>query len=981
MRIIRYSKPFVIALVLNLATAAGAEDFFTAKIEPILKQRCYECHSHLKNKMKGGLTLDSKSGWEKGGDSGPALIPGDPEESLLIEMIRWGDKAHQMPPDKKLPAPEVALFEEWVKRGAPDPRLPNSSDKSSDWWSLRPLPSSESHRSITRELAKSGLSPIDSLIQKKLHENGIKPSPDADRRTLIRRLTFDLHGLPPTIENTNTFINHQSPNAYEQLVDQLLASPRYGERWARHWLDTIHFADTHGFEHDVFRPNAWRYRDYVISALNQDIPWPQFIREQLAADAFYPDKPELKAALGFLGAGPYDQSTASTAQRTYDYLDRDDMVNQTMSAFTSTTASCARCHNHKFDPISQEDYYSLQAVFAGISKGDLNYDASNEIARSRKHWQDLIGSADKLDSSVLMLPENKKIVTDWEKSYGKTVADWQLARLDTFYSSDGATLTRESDGSILASGKRPDRDTYTASADPGLKTVTALRLEVLRDEKLPKNGPGRQDNGNLHLSEFEAYYFKPGSDSAQKLKFKKASADFNQDGWTINHAVDGNDRTAWGIFPKINESHVAVFQLSESIKTEPGSKLLIVLKQLHGDGHLVGRFRLSVTDSESANTEAISPVVTKGLKLAENQRTLEQRLAIAGFVMRNHAMAELAKIPAQAAVYGVISGANKPVHVLARGDIEKPGKIAEPGSLLAVSILNGRFQIKNPDMESDRRAALANWLADPKNPLTWRSIANRLWHYHFGKGLCDTPSDFGRMGGQPSHPELIDWLACELRDNQGSLKHMHRQILLSHAYRQSSASRAEGVAKDPENRLVWRMNRLRLDAESYRDAVLAVSGRLDLKAGGPGVEYFKTSPGQQLTPKVDYSGFDWNRPEAGRRSIYRVVWRGIPDPFLEALDFPDAALLQPTRSFSASPLQSLTLFNNDFMLSQSSFFASRVEKLGSENSNRVQSAVQLAFLRTPEPTEMQSLTAYADKHGLAALCRILFNSNEFMFIP
>jgi hypothetical protein len=321
------------------------------------------------------------------------------------------------------------------------------------------------------------------------------------------------------------------------------------------------------------------------------------------------------------------------------------------------------------------------------------------------------------------------------------------------------------------------------------------------------------------------------------------------------------------------------------------------------------------------------------------------------------------------------------VHILARGDIEKPGKIAEPGSLLAVSNLNGRFKIKNSGVESERRAALANWLADRENPLTWRSIANRLWHYHFGKGLSDTPSDFGRMGGQPSHPELMDWLASELRDNQGSLKHMHRLIVLSHAYRQSSANRADGVAKDPENRLVWRMNRLRLDAESYRDAVLAVSGRLDLKAGGPGVEYFKTSPGQQLTPKVDYSGFDWNRPEAGRRSIYRVVWRGIPDPFLEALDFPDAALLQPTRTFSASPLQSLALYNNDFMLSQSEFFAKRLEKLGSDNSDQVQAAVKLAFLRKPDPAELKSFTAYADKHGLAALCRILFNSNEFMFIP
>lgn len=981
MRLQWYSKRIGIALLLCLGSMASADDFFKAKIEPLLKHRCYECHSHDK-KMKGGLTLDSKAGWEQGGDSGPAISPGDPEQSLLIEMIRWGDKSHRMPPEKRLPAEEIGLLEEWVKRGAPDPRSTTNPNKSSDWWSLRPLPTNSAHGLESEKLSNSGQSPIDSLIYQKLLKNGLKPSPEADRRTLIRRLAFDLHGLPPSIEAVKAFVSDRSTNAYEKLVDQFLASPRYGERWARHWLDTIHFADTHGFEHDVFRPNAWRYRDYVISALNQDTPWPQFIREQLAADAFDPDKPEIKAALGFLGAGPYDLSTASTAQRTFDYLDRDDMVTQTMSAFASTTANCARCHAHKFDPISQEDYYSLQAVFAGISKGDLSYDESQATASNRKRLQALIESADKLDSSVLLLPENRKIVADWEKASGNRFADWQTVALETFYSSDGATLTRETDGSILASGKRPDRDTYSVSADPTLKTVTALRLEVLRDEKLPKNGPGRQDNGNLHLSEFEAYYFKPGTGSGQKLKFKKATADFNQDGWAIDQAVDGNDRTAWGIFPKINQTHLAVFQLSEPIKPEPGSRLLVVLKQWHGDGHLVGRFRLAVTDSESANAEAISPVVTKGLKLADSQRSPEQRLAIAAFVLRQHAMAELAKLPAQAMVYGVIPGsAPKQVHVLARGDIDKPGKIADAGALAVLSQLHGRFRLRNPEVESGRRAALADWLADPENPLTWRSIANRLWHYHFGKGICDTPSDFGRMGGLPSHPELIDWLASELRANKGSLKHLHRLMVLSKTYRQSSSDQSDGVAKDPENRLLWRMNRSRMDAESYRDAVLAVSGRLDLTAGGPGVAYFKTSPGPQLTPKVDYSDFDWNSPLAGRRSIYRVVWRGIPDPFMEALDFPDAALLQPTRSFSASPLQSLTLFNNDFILSQSEFFAKRLENMATNSTERIQAAVELAFLRKPEPAELDAFTAYSNQHGLAALCRILFNSNEFLFIP
>ena len=741
--------------------------------------------------------------------------------------------------------------------------------------------------------------------------------------------------------------------------------------------------------------------------MNRDTPWQRFIREQLAAEVFYPLEPQLTAALGFLGAGPYDDSTASTAPRTFAYLDRDDLVTQTMAAFTSTTAHCARCHAHKFDPISQEDYYALQAVFAGHSKGDVAFDDSPETASQRRHWQGLLAAADAKNATALLTPENEPFVARWEAASGKSVTEWLPLTLDSFLSSDGSTLKREADGSVSASGTRPEKDTYTVTAATTLTNVIALRLEVLRDEQLPMKGPGRQDNGNLHLSEFEARRLDAGSTNAAKLKIKRATADFDQAGWTIAHALDGNEKTAWGIYPRVGESHLAVFEFEQPVKLAAGAKLVVALRQLHGGGHLIGRFRLSATDSPNANAAPVPPLVSAGLKVPRDQRTPEQRLAIAAHALRQHAQAELAKLPALAQVYAAKLGAEpKLVHVLKRGDIEQPGKLAEPGALSAIAELPARFTVSDPKREAMRRVALADWLADPRNPLTWRSAANRVWHFHFGRGLCDTPSDFGRMGSLPSHPELLDWLACELRDSGGSLKHLHRLIVTSATYRQSSVGddvrsltskshvgiREPGTNQrlltssptralvDPDNRLLWRMNRSRLDAESFRDAVLAVSGRLDLTMAGPGVQHFKTSKGPQATPKVDYVPFDWDSPGAARRSIYRVVWRGIADPFMEALDFPDAALLQPTRSFSASALQALTLFNNDFVLRHSEHFAARVEQLGPDTPARVRAAVRLVFQRAATPEEVRAMSALAEQHGLPALGRVLFNSNEFLFI-
>ena len=975
-----------LSVLLALSVSAPAEDYFLSKIEPLLRQRCYECHSHEK-KMKGGLTLDSKSGWEQGGDSGPALVVGKPEESLLVRMVRWADEEHQMPPKEKLAPAEIALMEEWVKRGAPDPRVAAASRPTGvDWWSLKPLPAKGALQTPQATEDRLSSNPVDAFIRARLAERRIEPSPEADRRTLLRRVMFDLHGLPPSPEEVEAFAKDPNPNAYGELVDRLLASPRYGERWARHWLDTIHFAETHGCGHDLPREHAWRYRDYVITALNEDKPWPRFIREQLAADVLFPEEPQLIAALGFLGAGVFDHSAYQTAPTNFDYLDRDDLVTQTMGAFASTTANCARCHAHKFDPISQDDYYALQAVFAGIIEGDIPFDEDRALAQSRKRWKTLLTAADTNDRAALLTQENSTLVDVWEKTQGPPV-NWSPLGYESFVSAEGSGLKRTGE-TILAAGAKPDKDSYIITSSVPLAKITALRLDVLVDPSLPMNGPGRQDNGNLTLSELEAQLFDPGAAQPVKLKFTRATADFDQQGWTAAMAIDGNPATGWGIHPAIGVSHHAVFELAEAITVKPGAKLTLTLKQLSGKSHLIGSFRLSATDEPAVRAAAMPMPAQEALTLSPDKRSEPQRLALAAHALRVSASNELAKLPAPVQVYAAARTADvllavgkgtpttiakpKAVQVLKRGDFDKPMKVAVSGALSAIETLPSRFEIPQATEEGSRRAALADWIADEKNPLTWRSIANRVWHYHFGRGLSDTPNDFGRMGGTPSHPELLDWLACELRDHGGSLKHLHRLIVTSAPYRQTSADR-EGAAKiDSDNRFLWRMNRLRLDADSYRDFVLAASDRLDPSLGGPSVRQFVTGPPVQLTPTLNYEAYDWSTLPKHRRSIYRFVWRGVPDPFMDTLDFPDLGLLAPSRSFSASSLQSLALYNNSFVLHFSSELAKQI--------TTPTDAIRRILLREPTADELRDFTAYAQKNGLAALCRVLLNTNEFLFV-
>ena len=973
-------RVFLLFGCLTGLSSVFADEFFTSKIEPLLKQRCYECHSHEK-KMKGGLTLDSKSGWEQGGDMGPAVVPGKPEESLLIKMVRWSDDEHQMPPKEKLPSAEIALLEEWVKRGAPDPRvMMKKRPTESDWWSLKPL--------VMPKLPEvAGVQhPVDRFIRARLAERKIMPSPEADRRTLIRRVMFDLHGLPPSPDEVEAFVRDADPKAFEKLVARLLESPRYGERWARHWLDTIHFAETHGCGHDLPRDHAWRYRDYVITALNEDKPWSRFVREQLAADALFPDEPRLVAALGFLGAGVFDHSAYQTAPTNFDYLDRDDLVTQTMGAFASTTANCARCHAHKFDPISQDDYYALQSVFAGLIEGNIPFDEDKTVAQSRRRWQTLLTAAESKDKAVLLTPENASLVGAWEKTQGAPVK-WTPLSYESFVSAEGSSLKRTGD-TLFSSGAKPDKDSYIITSSVPLTKITALRLDVLADPSLPMKGPGRQDNGNLTLSEIEAQLFDPGAAQPVKLKFTRATADFDQQGWTSTMAIDGNAATGWGIHPAVGLSHHAVFEMADAISIKPGARLTLTLKQLSGKSHLIGSFKLSVTDEPAVRAAAMPTLAQEALMLPAEKRSEPQRLALAAHALRIRADEEMKKLPAPAQVYAAAKQADvllavskgtpttigkpKTVQVLKRGEFDKPMKEAVSGALSAIQALPARFEKAHTSDESARRAALADWLADEKNPLTWRSIANRIWHYHFGRGLCDTPNDFGRMGGTPSHPELLDWLACELRESGGSLKHLHRLIVTSAAYRQSSEHRDDAAKLDGDNRLLWRMNRLRLDADSYRDFVLATSDRLDPALGGPSERQFVTGPPVQLTPTLDYAAYDWSALPKHRRSIYRFVWRGVPDPFMDALDFPDLGMLAPARGFSASALQSLALYNNRFVLHFSG-------ELGKQLTTP-EEAVRRILLREPTAEEKTNFTTFAQKNGLAALCRVLLNSNEFLFV-
>jgi len=485
---------------------------------------------------------------------------------------------------------------------------------------------------------------------------------------------------------------------------------------------------------------------------------------------------------------------------------------------------------------------------------------------------------------------------------------------------------------------------------------------------------------------------RSGATTNQAVALQNATADFNQQDWGVAKAIDGKPETAWGIYPEVGKSHLAVFETKENIGFEGGTTLTFILDQKHGGSHLIGRLRLSVTAAtRPIKANPFPDGITKILAVALDQRSDEQKVDLAAYFRKEEIDQQIKALPPPQLVYAAANDfapegnftpakTPRPIHLLKRGDITKPGEMAAPGALSCVPGLESQFRLTDLSDEGSRRAALAKWITDSKNVLTWRSIVNRVWHYHFGRGLVDSPNDFGRMGGRPSHPELLDWLAVSFRESGGSTKQLHKLIVTSSVYRQSSLYNPRYARLDADNLYLWRMNRTRLDAESVRDAVLEITGKLDLTMGGPSVKQFVQTPGIHVTPMVDYAGFNVDSQESCRRSVYRFIFRTLPDPFMDSLDCADSSQLTAKRNASVTSLQALAMLNNHFIVRQCEHFAARVGPPGTELNAQIQAAYELALGRAPTTRETKALKAYAARHGMANTCRLILNSNEFMFV-
>jgi hypothetical protein len=985
----------------QLAIDVAARQQSAAKV---IEAHCVECHGGLRT--RSGFDITTREGALKGGQGGPAIVPGESARSRLYELVTHSAEPGMPYKRDKLADDEIAVLQAWIDDGAGYARQLRNENVKEDWWSLRPLIKPAVPRIESPADSTWSHSPVDQFILARLVEKRLTPSRQADKRTLLRRVMFDLVGLPPTPQETAAFLADEAADAYERLVDRLLASPQYGERWARHWMDIVHYADTHGHDQDRPRPNAWPYRDYLIESFNADKPYGRFVEEQLAGDVLYPNEVAGIVAVGFLATGPWDESSQmgiredSIDRQIARYIDRDDMLTTVMSTLVSTTVHCARCHDHKFDPISQEEYYRLQAVFAGVDKAERAYDPEPQVSLRRRDLVAKKGALPALAASAdptLFTETVQSQAAEWERKLKESTTLWQIVDPETFASTGGATLTKLPNGSIIASGSRPEKDTYTITFSAPARSLTGLKLEVLSDDSLPKDGPGRQDNGNLHLSELLVSSTRKGAPdiAPESVKLTNPHADFNQDGWTIAMAVDGKPETAWGVYPEVGKSHVAAFEFAEPLVESPlGRTLCVKLEQDHGGGHLIGKLRLSVTNAPTplpAETETLPREIAEIVRTPVAERTAPARAKLAAHVLLEKIEQELAALPPPQKVYvatndfkpdGTFRPAATPreVRLLKRGDINQPGAVSEPGALDCVHGLQSRFSLVDVKQEGSRRAALAHWVADPKNVLTWRSIVNRVWQYHFGRGLVDTPSDFGQMGALPTHPELLDWLTVAFQEHGGSLKFLHKLLVISAVYRQASGSRPDFTEIDGDNRFLWRMNRTRLDAESIRDAILRVSEKLDPSMGGPAVKQFIESPGIHVTPVVDYLNFDVDRRENYRRSVYRFIFRTLPDPFMETLDCADASQLTPVRSTSVTALQALAMLNDRFVVRQSEHIAARLEKLSPEVSSRIRAAYEIILGRPATPREIELVSEYAIKHGLPNAVRMLLNSNEFMFV-
>jgi len=956
---------------------------FDRDVKPIFAKHCASCHGATS--AKSGLRLDRRADALAGGDSGKVIVSGKSAESLLIQLVS-PDADRPMPPKgARLTADQVATLRAWIDQGAKWPDDGSAAADPADWWSFKPL------KKVT---GPAGTNPIDHFVRAKLKEKGLAPSPEADRRTLVRRLYFDLIGLPPTPEEVEAFVSDTSATAYEALVDRLLARPQYGERWARHWLDVVHFGETHGYDKDQPRPNAWPYRDYVIRALNRDKPYGQFVAEQIAGDVLYPGSVDGTEALGFLAAGPWDfighveVPESKIDGKVARHLDRDDFVANTIGTFMGLTVHCAQCHNHKFDPISQEDYYRLQAVFAAIDRTDKSYDADPKIAAQRTA---LDARKTRTTAQIAALE------TDAHKKAGVELAtvEKQIA---------GATKP--------ADAPKPPEFGYHSALSSKQDEPKWVQVDLGESVKLDHIviEPCHDDFNNIGAGFGFPVRFKIELSDDPTFKMRVIIADetridFANPG-TAPYTAKTDEKsgryirlTATKLGPRQNDYILAVAELEAFDATGRNRARGKPVTALDSTEAPVRWRKSNLTDGlfppgpklAAAELTKLTDLRASLFRKALGETGVAELAALrTELTTINADLAKLAATRRTAYVGGIHTGGGafsgtgpfggkpRPIHILPRGDVTKPGKEVAPGALVSVPGVNGSFNLPTGHPEGARRAALAKWLTDPNNPLTWRVMANRVWQYHFGRGIVDTPNDFGKMGQLPTHPELLDYLAAELREHQ-SVKKLHKLIVMSATYRQVSTADGTNAKRDADNRYLWRQNRRKLEAEAVRDSILAVAGKLDLTPGGPSFRDFVVEKPEH-SPHYQYHLHDPEDPASHKRAVYRFVVRSKQQPFMAALDCADPSLAVEKRNETLTPQQALALLNNKLSVAMAKHFAARVEKLGATDAERMTAAYRLALGRAPTAKERDRLAAYAKEFGLANACRVVLNLNEFVFV-
>ncbi len=975
---------------------------------PLLKEHCLRCHGG--DKMKGEFDLATREGLLAGGKDGVAGVPFDAPGSRLLKLLRHEEEPHM--PDKKPPLPDevIAKLAAWIDHGAPyDAPLvagkapPRDRSKVTDedrkWWAFQPLgnppvPPGAEH-------------PIDAFLLAKAAGKKLTLNPSADPRALVRRAFFALTGLPPSPEEVEAFASSQIINHKSQIInltDRLLASPHYGERWARHWLDVARFAESSGFEHDYDRPNAWHYRDFVIRALNADMPFDEFVKWQLAGDEFAPGNAEAMMATGFLGAGVFPtQITANEVERVrYDAMD--DMLSTTGSAMLGLTIGCARCHDHKFDPFPTQDYYRLLSTFTTTVRSnvdlDVNPDRSAEVkAKHNAEREKLLAERAGWEKATLR-PEFEK----WLASGlpGIATSGWTLAE-GTLISKGGATFVEEPDDSWLAAGQNEASDTYSFTTTSTAPNLTALKLEALAHDSMKHKGPGRAENGNFALSRIKMTAWPAGGGAAKEVMLKPGEFTHQQNagGLSVASSLDDDAKTGWAVDGQIGKDHAAVFIFAEPV---PGpAKLTVTLEFGVNASHNIGwpRFSLATGVLPKLNEAPVPTIILSlapklknpaGLKDSEREALWSWwKVRQPAWNERDHKILDHAnKAPKTGEPVLICAEGYEPLvmhsqgppffketHILKRGDTNLK---AAPATQSFLQVLmrgtdEKRWQWSPPAgaKSSGRRRSLANWMTDVEHgagALMARVAVNRLWQHHFGRGIVATTNDFGKTGALPSHPELLDWLAGELIRNGWRLKPIHRLILTSQAWRQSTAADPANLAADPDNTFFLRAVPRRLEAEAARDAILAVSGQLDRTLFGKGT-------------------LDEN---SRRRSIYFTLKRSQLVNSMVVFDAPEPLVSQGSRPVTTVAPQALFLMNSPQSRAWAAALAAKVWPAGNVEA-RVREASLHTLGRAPSPAELAAVLPFLhrqtalhsdnepERQAFTDYCQSLFGLNEFLYVP